>query len=50
MPRDNSILLVVYPEIDRTLRRNLRAQTNQTGEIGDEVEPKAIGSTFNQPS
>jgi len=48
MPRDNTNLLPFDPEIERTCRRNLRAQLNQTTEMAEEI-PKAIRDYF-QPT
>ena len=46
MPRDNSNLLPFDSRIDKTDRRNLRGQTNPTGEMVEEVAPKAIQDYF----
>ena len=48
MPRDNTNLLPLDPEIERTCRRNLRAQINPTTEMEEEI-PKAIRDYF-QPT
>ena len=44
---DDTSILLLAPEIDRTFRRNLRAQHNPTGET--EEIPKAIRDYF-QPT
>ena len=48
MPHDNTNLLPLYLEIDRTYRRNLKALHNHTEEMVEEI-PKAIWDYF-QPT
>ena len=48
MPHDNTNILPLDLEIDRTYRRNLRAQHNHTEEMREEI-PKAIQDYF-QPT